>query len=318
MDRPPLDERSPLNDFEPPMSRGSIISLGEETMPVAGRSKSSGGYRAADGAHSSASNSAQSGPVPASGASRSTGPDFRRAPDPADVYSVTTDVEPITSGGGSSSTSGPLTNLAAPDAQRCFSGSIQPDGQRSVSGGALKNLAVGAPIQRQVSPTSSEVILHVYDLHTVTKRMNIGTFHLAVEVYGQEIFFSVEGILSCVPAGHKKHIHKQALPLGRTFLRTHEVKLILDEMVKEWKGNSYAVFGRNCQTFAVAFVESLGLGSDCIPAEYRRQSDLGSGWRDTMIGGAAASMMNRVFGSAGSQSLASGASLASHSGEVCS
>jgi hypothetical protein len=154
--------------------------------------------------------------------------------------------------------------------------------------------------------TGSEVVLHVYDLHSVTKRMNIATFHLGIEVFSQEIFFSRDGILSCKPAGHQRHIHKQALILGRITLRPMEVKAILEEMGrKDWTANSYNILGCNCQTFAVAFAELLGLGDNCIPQEFRRQSDLGAGWRESVpnIGGLSSFVLNRMLASTGSASV---------------
>lgn len=299
---------------------------------------SADGDRGADSPVAGRSPVAVSGPPragpPRAGASCMAGPAFHRAPDPRSGTDVIQAFD-YAAGGGSSGSTAPLTNLARttssgnsalrvyddifkslnkvgePDTSRCRS-SPQLQTLQSLSGSwaPLQNLAAG----QTAVPESSEVTLHVYDLHSVTKRMNIATFHLGIEVYGQEIFFSVEGILSCMPAGHKRHIHRESLLLGRTCLRTHEVKLILEEMGKEWKGNSYSVIGRNCQTFAVAFAEHLGLGSDIIPTEYRRQSDLGSCWRDTTLGGAAATVLNRMFGSAGSQTLASGGSVGSGSG----
>jgi len=225
-------------------------------------------------------------------------------------------------GSSSSSSTAPLTNLASKTSN---SNLRQYEvGQSATCGTPLQNLAGDLPQQERSSlsirpqvnstqlNTSSEIILHVYDLHSVTKRMGIGTFHLGIEVYAQEIFFSVEGILSCPPGGHLGHIHRETIFIGRTFLRPVEVKVILEELGQEWMGSSYSIIGRNCQTFAVAFVESLGMGSDCIPAEFRRQSDLGSGWRDTGIGGAAAYMLNSVLGSGGSKSL--GSQSASNSG----
>lgn len=210
-----------------------------------------------------------------------------------------------TGGSSSSSSAAPLTNLA-----RGTSNSTLRQyevKQAATCGAPLQNLAGDLPKQESSSQlkTSSEIILHVYDLHSVTKRMGIGTYHLGIEVYAQEIFFSVEGILSCPPGGHLGHIHRETLFIGRTVLPPIEVKRILEELGQEWIGSSYSIIGRNCQTFAVAFVESLGMGSDCIPAEFRRQSDLGSGWRDTGIGGAAAYMLNSVLGSGGSKSLGS-------------
>lgn len=185
-----------------------------------------------------------------------------------------------------------LQNLAA-----------QPLQQQQSSGLIVHSTSNTVPIQLQ--PQGSEVFLHVYDLNSSTKRMNVGAFHLGVEVYGQEIFFSVEGILSCKPAGHKRHIHKQSVHLGHILHSIHEVKAIITDMGEEWTGSSYTVIGRNCQSFAVAFVERLGFGKDGIPADYCRQSDLGAGWRDTTVGGAATYVLNRMMGSAGSQSLGS-------------
>merc|ERR1712124_245969 len=101
------------------------------------------------------------------------------------------------------------------------------------------------------------VILHVYDLDRMTKRMPgmMAFYHMGVEVFQQEVFFSVVGILSCKPGGHQTHIHKKAVPLRHTIFSYQQVKAQLEEMSKEWKGSSYNLAGRNCQTFAVAFAE---------------------------------------------------------------
>lgn len=169
--------------------------------------------------------------------------------------------------------------------------------EASPASGALKNLASATPVQHQIVRSGSEVILHVYDLDRITKRLPgmMAFYHMGLEVFKQEIFFSVEGILACKPGGHQTHIHKKTVHLGRTMLDAYQVKALLEEMGKEWQGKSYSLTGRNCQTFAVAFAEQLGLGRDCIPSELHWKWDVQAG--GSGVGGAARGFLGRMLSS---------------------
>lgn len=162
--------------------------------------------------------------------------------------------------------------------------------------GALTNLAMVRPLSEQgPKQGGSEVILHVYDLDKRTKRLPgmMAFYHIGIEVFKQEIFFSVQGILSCKPGGHQTHIHKKTVDLGHTAFDDHQVKAILEQMGQEWKGNCYSLTGRNCQTFAVAFAEKLGLGTNCIPAELHWKWDIHS--NSSSVGGAALGLLGRML-----------------------
>lgn len=160
--------------------------------------------------------------------------------------------------------------------------------------GALVNRAGASSIQLG----GSEVTLHVYDLHQVTRMTGLPIFHLGVEIYKKEYFFSVDGVVSCPPAGHKKHVHKLTVPLGRTNLSEQQVLHLLAEMRQEWHGGVYNLLSCNCQTFATAFCHRLGLGS-CIPPQYCR---LGEGGPGSQVGRSGMSWLHPILASTGSQS----------------
>lgn len=173
----------------------------------------------------------------------------------------------------------------------------------------LQNRAVGRSaaspqVPAASSPSqSSEVHLHVYDLDRITRMSGLAVYHLGIEVYGFEHFYSVKGILCCKPGGHEAHVHKEVVPLGPTPLGAQGVLRELQELSRDWQGKDYSVLGRNCQTFAVALCERLGLGTECIPAAYRRQAEFGSQWR----GGVIANALSRVVGSRSGSGSVSGA-----------
>jgi len=164
----------------------------------------------------------------------------------------------------------------------------------------LQNRAVGAPHR---SRQGSRVTLHVYDLHRMTKGLPL--FHVGVELYSVEFFFSADGILSHPPGGHQVHVHREVVELGTTRCTMFDVQKILDRMCKEWEGSTYNVFARNCQTWAAAFCRELGLG-ECIPPEYCRLSDFGRGWRSTAFARALSTVLHPSVASCGSASVSSG------------
>eukprot|EP00811_Abedinium_folium_P001779 NODE_11630_length_1274_cov_5.694856.p2 GENE.NODE_11630_length_1274_cov_5.694856~~NODE_11630_length_1274_cov_5.694856.p2 ORF type:complete len:202 (+),score=48.05 NODE_11630_length_1274_cov_5.694856:353-958(+) len=124
-------------------------------------------------------------------------------------------------------------------------------------------------------------ILHVYDVLRITRLAGVPLYHLGIEVYGREYFYSVSGVGYCVPGGHRWHVHKHTLSLGNTLLNSEEVDEILENMCTTW-GHSYNILARNCQTFAVHLCELLGLGGAAVPTRYCRLASL-SGWRNAGI-----------------------------------
>jgi len=137
-------------------------------------------------------------------------------------------------------------------------------------GGSVREKCATYSTRRSVG---SFVTLHVYDFHTLTRMLGIPIFHLAVEVHGKEYFFSQEGIVWCPPAGHALHVHKKAIPMGKTLLNASEVRALLEVLCCEWPASEYSIFGRNCQTFAGVYVERMGADGK-VPSEYLMHESL--------------------------------------------
>lgn len=174
--------------------------------------------------------------------------------------------------------SGPVRSTCVPNRIASSNAVLAPT-KVNVSYEVHNALLPGALINRAASGSnvqscSSEVTLHVYDLHQVTRMTGLPLFHLGIEIYKKEYFFSVDGIVSCPPAGHQKHVHKLTVPLGRANVSEQQVLQLLVEMGEEWHRGVYNLMSCNCQTFAIALCHRLGLGN-CIPPQYCRLGDGG-------------------------------------------
>jgi len=112
------------------------------------------------------------------------------------------------------------------------------------------------------------VTLHVYDTFWLTMKAGLPTFHTGVEVLGTEFAYGDMGICCCRPGQYDIGRYRKAVLLGRTDLRDQEVLLVLRELQQEWPGEAYKLNGHNCQTFAAAFCDRLGLERSCIPPEF--------------------------------------------------
>lgn len=122
---------------------------------------------------------------------------------------------------------------------------------------------------------SSEVLLHVYDLHRLSKITRLSVFHVGVEVYQIEFFFSIHGCRWCEPTMAEGHVHKKVVPLGRTRLGFAQIQSLFLAMQEDWPEGSYNLFTKNCQTFAINFVKRLKIGGG-IPSEYVRYARWGT------------------------------------------
>jgi len=128
-------------------------------------------------------------------------------------------------------------------------------------------------IQHDLLEQGSDVTLHVYDLADWTRVSNLPIFHLGVQVYRLEYFFSSRGIQTCVPRQNKGHVFKQSLHLGRTNLNLRECRAELHHLRQDWPKESYRLLGRNCQSFAITLCDALGLPG-CVPTEFSHFSEL--------------------------------------------
>lgn len=118
----------------------------------------------------------------------------------------------------------------------------------------------------------SAVLLHVYDLDSVTSKVNAvtrhvaqsGVFHVGVQVYGDEWSFGQHddistGVTCNRPKEHCFHVYRESVHMGDTDLSRAEVWLLLERLKPEWPGNSYHLFQRNCITFADVLCHELGV-----------------------------------------------------------
>lgn len=122
-----------------------------------------------------------------------------------------------------------------------------------------------------------EVILHVYDLHRVTRCARVPIFHTGIEVYGLELCYGSTGLVWCQPGNVSFHVHKQSVSLGWTGLSATEILQLSDTLRQEWSGDKYNIFNKNCQTFAVAFSDCLGVE---LPRRFVRFSRWGRSARN--------------------------------------
>jgi len=122
--------------------------------------------------------------------------------------------------------------------------------------------------------TDSEnaVYLHVYDLDSVTAKMNAvtrhmaqsGVFHVGVQVYSDEWSYGqhddiTSGVTCNRPKEHLFHVYRETVFMGDTDLSRAEVWLLLERLKPEWPGNGYHLFHRNCISFADALCIELGV-----------------------------------------------------------
>lgn len=122
------------------------------------------------------------------------------------------------------------------------------------------------PVKQETS--RAPVTLHVYEASWLaTADSSLPIVHLGVEVYDIEFSFSDEGIWCSRPGSFDKFRHRHTILLGYTRLNRCELHNLMLDLKDQWPGTSYRLVGCNCQTFAVALCERLGLGP-CIPARY--------------------------------------------------
>ncbi|CAK9079713.1 DeSI-like protein At4g17486 [Durusdinium trenchii] len=123
-------------------------------------------------------------------------------------------------------------------------------------------------------PKPARVTLHIYDLgkqfagvNMVCKAIGTGAFHAGVEVYDTEWSFgggsngkTHTGIFHCPPRGCDAHSYREPVDMGTTTMTKQDVKLLIEKLKPEWKGDDYDLLRRNCCHFSDALCISLGVG----------------------------------------------------------
>lgn len=124
-------------------------------------------------------------------------------------------------------------------------------------------------IQAASNMAREPVILNVYDMYWIndyTTPIGLGVFHSGVEVYGIEYAYGghsypFSGIFEIVPRDAEElgeqFVYRQSLQLGYTDFTEGEVRRLVSEMGKDYRGNRYHLMNKNCNHFSGEFTQTL-------------------------------------------------------------
>lgn len=125
----------------------------------------------------------------------------------------------------------------------------------------------GHPESEVVQTSAEDVTLHIYDANWLLARTRFDAVHLGVEIFGSEFSFGDLGVRRFEPGTYDKQRHRLSIVIATTMISKPAVVSLLLRLKDEWPGSRYRLIGCNCQTFAMALCEGLGIGG-CIPNQY--------------------------------------------------
>lgn len=113
------------------------------------------------------------------------------------------------------------------------------------------------------------VILNVYDMlwtNDYTRNIGLGVYHSGVEVYGSEYGFGghqlpFSGIFEICPKSHaqlgEQFRFGESIVIGFTEFTEEEVRHIIDELGKQFRGDRYHLMNNNCNHFSSNLAQVL-------------------------------------------------------------